>query len=713
MFNPSHRRGLALLVTAAILTACGGGSHSGVVPSLGNGPGGGGPGAGTPVTARFAFTIKGATGAASQVRPAYVSLATKSISLVVTDTKNAADNSDIYANVPAALKDLQIVDFANLTGDPNTPGQCGPDPSNPGNFKCTATFQLPVGINTVTIVDWSATDATGSKLSQQIGDYTTVQGAANAYAVILDGNAASTSVSGTTSCTNGPIGASFGSTGTTPVVLNVGFTDLAGKTIVAPGLPTIQVQDNTSTYRSTNGTISGTGGTIAFSIDQNAQTITLTPSTAPITGATLFVRGVPPNATDGLNFSALKSFGYTVGTAPPAGFLAVVEETAPASGKVDLYTVTLGATDTFTPYTVAGGGTSLAVTNSLNESKPNVDNPRAMLFNATGDLLIANGGQGGTGGDYGDFACIPAGSIATGAAVSTTSSTNADDPQSIEIGTDNSVAIGNVPTTAALNASTYTLGSVYTAAPSTRSIVNTSSLGTFDLAALPTAPQAGTFAAAITNGTTVSRVTIKSPSGSESNVTDPTIYDPHALGWDAANAQLVVAGLVNGSGQAYLDFLTVGGTIVKSIVIRDDGSGNSLMEGDLLAASPNGYVAVAGVGASGLPEVQVYDNTATRAPVGGDIPFDACTTAGCTTNVYGTNPVVTSVHFLSDTKLLVTLSDTGLVAKQGVYIYDIGQLVAPCTCFDPITGLQQANSPKQTGFQQFSTNPPLVAAYKP
>lgn len=129
--------------------------------------------------------------------------------------------------------------------------------------------------------------------------------------------------------------------------------------------------------------------------------------------------------------------------------------------------------------------------------------------------------------------------------------------------------------------------------------------------------------------------------------------------------------------------------------------------------SPNGHIAVAGVGASGLPEVQIYDNTANRATVGADIPFDACTTAICSANVYGTNPVVTSVHFLSDTKLLVTLSDTGLVAKQGVYIYDISQLASPCTCFDPITGLQQANSPEQTGFQQFSTNPPLGAAYKP
>lgn len=716
MFTPAYKRGLALVAAAALLTACGGGSHSGsVLPTVGGGAGPGGDQPfGTPVTATFAFTIKGATGAASSVRPAYVSLATKSITLQVTDTKNTGDNSDIYANVPAALKAVQPVDFANLTGDPNTPGQCGPDPSNAGNYKCTATFQLPVGTNTVAISSWSANGGTGTKLSGQIGNYVTVQGAANAYAVILDANAATTSVNGTTSCTNGSIGTTFGSTGTAPVTLNVGFTDGAGKAIVAPGLPTIQVQDNTATYRSTSGTINGTGGTVAFSINQSAQTITLTPSTTPITGVAVNVQGVPPSAGDGLSFASQKSFTYSAGNALPAGFLAVVAQTGAASGTVDLYALTLGASDTFTPYIVAGGGSTLAVTNSINENKPNIDNPRAMVFNATGDLLLANGGQGGAGGDYGDFACIPSGSISTGAAISTTSSTNADDPESIEIGTDNSVVIGNVPVGAAYNAVTYTLGSVYTAAPASRSILNSGSLGALALVAVPPYVPAGWFAAALTNGTSSSKVTLKSPSGTQTDLTDPTIYDPHALGYDSNSDQLVIASAVNATGQAYLDFYSSGNTLVKSVIIRDDGTGNSLLEGDRLAVSPNGYVAVAGVGASGLPEVQIYDNvTSTRAADGGDIPFDACVDPACSSNVYGTNPVVTSLLFLSNTKLLVTLSDTSMTSKQGVYIYDISTMVSPCTCYDPILGTQQPNSPKQTGFQQFSTNPPLAAAYKP
>jgi hypothetical protein len=523
-------------------------------------------------------------------------------------------------------------------------------------------------------------------------------------------------VSGTSACTNGAITTSFGSIGTTPVTLNVGFTDAAGKTIVAPGLPIIKVQDNTATYQSTSGTINGTGGTVGFSINQSTQTVTLTPSTSNITNAAVNVEGVPPSASDGLSFASVKSFTFSTGTAPPSSFLSVIEQLGAASGKIDLYTVSLGASDTFTPYVVSGGGTSLAVTNSVNEGKPDVDNPRAMLFDSNANLLVANGGQGGTGGDFGDFACIPAGSISTGAAVSTTTSTNALDPESIQIGTDTSVAIGNVPTSATYNAVTYVLGSVYAAAPTARNIANpggASAVGTFDVVALPTLT-AGTFAAAITNGTTISRIVIKAPGGAETSVTDATLYSPHALGWDAANGQIVSAGLVDPSNnKAYLDFFTTAGTKVKSVLIRDDGFGSSLLEGDRVAVSPDGHVAVAGVGATGLPEVQVYDNTASRAAVGGVIPYDACTTAACTANVYGNNPVVTSVHFLSNTKLLVTLGDTSTTSKQGVYTYDISQLVQPCSCFDPFTGAQQANSPKQTGFLQFATNPPLGAAYKP
>jgi hypothetical protein len=154
-------------------------------------------------------------------------------------------------------------------------------------------------------------------------------------------------------------------------------------------------------------------------------------------------------------------------------------------------------------------------------------------------------------------------------------------------------------------------------------------------------------------------------------------------------------------------------TLIKSFLIRDDGFGSSQIEGAKLAVSSGGYVAVGGLDGFGLPEVQVYDNTALRNAVGGPIPYDACSDGSCVANVYGTNPVVTSLRFLSATKLLVTLSDSSTPSRQGVYIYDITQLVPPCVCYDPNTLAQESNSPKQTGFQQFATNPPLSAAYKP
>ncbi len=642
-------------------------------------------------------------------RRKYVSSATKSVSVQVTDTKNAGTIADIYANVAAALKAVQVANFANMTGNGSIAGQCGTDPSNGGNYKCTATFQLPIGINTITITAWDAAGGTGNKLSQQISTVTTSQGAANAYAISLDANASAMTISGTAACTNGPVGASFGSVGTTPVTMSVTFTDPAGKTITAPGLPLIQILDNTSTYQSAAGTINGTGGNVSFTINQSAQTITLTPSNSAVTSATVSVKGVPANGGDGLTFAQTKSFSFSTGAAPPPSFLAVVEQTGANSGKIDLYTVTLGGSDTFSPYAVQ----SLATTSSLNEGKPDVDNPRAMVFDGSGDLLIANGGDG-IPSDYGDFACVPAGAISTGASVSTTTSTNAKDPESIALNTDTSVVVGNVPASAAYNTVAYTLGNTYAAAPISRDISNASgTLGTFDVVAVPGAAQSGTYAAAVTDGTSTSKVVMVAPNGAQTALTDSTIFSPHALAWDSFNSQLVIAsGYNNATSTAYLDFYTAAGVKVKSVLIGSDG-GYSDFEGDKVAASSSGYVAVAGLDFNGLPAVQVYDGTAARGLVGGVIPFDACADPTCATFVYGTNPVVTSLKFLSGTKLLVTLSDSNMVAKQGVYIFDVTQLTSPCTCYDPVQSAQEPASPKQTGFLNFTTNPPQAAAYKP
>jgi hypothetical protein len=706
----------AMLAASVMLTACGGGSHSAVVPGAGQGTGG--------KTLRsqsvtFVFTVPKTV--SSRVRtagnartPQYVSAATKSISIALTHVTNAGNSQDI---TPGTLPPALVVNVPNGTG--SAPGgPCVTDPLNAGNYKCTASDMLYVGNDSLTIKTFDGSGATGNVLSEFQPIETVVQGAANSFAVSLDANASTMTVSGTAACATGPVGASFGSVGTTPVNFTVAYTDPATKTIVGPGLPTLAIQDNTATYQTSTGTINGTGGTVSFSINQAAQTFTLTPSSSSVTNATVNVNATPHTAGDGLPFNKTQSFTFSTGPAPPASFLAVVEQLGTSSGKIDLYTVSLGASDTFTPYTVSGGGTSLAVTNSTNENKPDVDNPRDLLFDGNGDLLIANGGQGGAivagSPDYGDMACVPAGAIATGSTTTTTTSGNAKDPESIAIGTDSSVALGNVPASAAYDLIEDVFGTTYTPAPTSRDIANSGSLGDTAVVALSTsgANPAGTFATAITDGASVSKVAIKRPNGSETDITDSTIADPDALGFDAANNQLVIANF--NTNASYLDFYSVGSTPaqVKALLIRDDGAGNSQVEGAKVAVSPNGYVAVGGISSSGNPEVLVYDNTAARNMVGGGpIPFDSTTTSCGATYIYGQTVVVEGLRFLTNTKLLVALYSS-TAAKQGIYTYDITQTQTN-TGFDGITCSATPNSVKQTGFVNFATNPPLGAAYKP
>lgn len=440
----------------------------------------------------------------------------------------------------------------------------------------------------------------------------------------------------------------------------------------------------------------------------------------PVDAATSVPAGTahPAPMVTGDGVAPLPSAGST--TTPT--FISVVEQLTPSSGKIDLFNVTLGgsgAADTF----VAGSPASLAVTNSTNEGRPDVDNPRDMLFDNQGDLLIANGGQGGTGGDYGNFACVPAGAIATGSASTTTNSSNAVDPESIALGTDSSVAIGNVPASAGYNAVEYLLGSIYTPAPTSRDIANpggANAVGTTSIVALPTLA-AGTFAAAITNGTNISRVTIKKADGTETPISDTEISSPKGLGWDAGNSQLAIgthsittASGINHNTSKLILYNVSPVAKVKSVQLGTDPttSSDSYMFADKVAVSPDGHIAVAGGTADGPAEVRVYDNTAARNPIGGPIPFDSYTNNQCTVGNFGSVTVVYGMRWLSNTKLMIALR-ANTAGKQGVYIYDISTLVtvpAGLYRYDgnggnclPVTG----TIPKQTGFQA-TTNPPLA-----
>ncbi|MBV8643408.1 MAG: hypothetical protein JO225_05775, partial [Candidatus Eremiobacteraeota bacterium] len=335
------------------MTACNGGGAA--APRL-PGTGTGGGQTVQSASATFTFTFPKDTGSAKTRRPKYISSATKSISLQVTDTKNHGNGTDIYANVPAALKAVQFVNFANLTGNPNIPGQCGSDPSNAGNFKCTALFLLPVGDDTITMKSWDANGATGNILSENQTTVTTVQGFGNSFAITLDANANVMTVGATSGFCAGSFTVSPGQTvptvGTAPITFSVSFTDLAGKTIVNPGEPTLKIGGS-----STSGTVIGTGGNVNFNINQSTQTFTLS-ATTNNTSATIPLTAVPPNAGDGLSFSKSLSFTYQSGPGLPASFLADAQQIINGSGTVtggvvDLWTVSLGASDTITPYSTA------------------------------------------------------------------------------------------------------------------------------------------------------------------------------------------------------------------------------------------------------------------------------------------------------------------------------------------------------------------------
>jgi hypothetical protein len=729
-------KALTALIISAVLAGCGGGSHGGSVPSA---PSVAGPGAGVTsansAAATFVFTFPKPTGTSASARrsPAYLSSATKSVSLQVTDTKNSGSSADIFANVPAALKLVQVANFANLTGNPNLPGQCGTDPSNTGNYKCTAVFQLPIGIDTATVTSWDANGGTGNVLSQQVATETVLQAVANAFAVSLDANATTMSVSSTGGCSVGPVGSAFGSSGTAAVNFAAAYTDLAGKTIVQPGEPLLEIQDNTSTYQSTSGTINATGGTVAFAITQGTQSFTLTPSSTTVTSATVNIKAVPPSGSDGLSYSLAKTFTFSTGAAPPAhNFLAIIAQTGVTSGQVNFYNVTLGGSggpDTLSAYSTP----TLAVTNSINESKPDVDNPTVAAWDASGNLLIANAHNSSL--NAGNLACVPAGSITTGTNTATTTTQDVTAPAGMAVDSSaGTVAIANLTTTATYQLSQYVLSGNYTLAPVAQN-VTASGLGANAVADLPFASlTAGTMAVALsdgretdgTNGT--SEVVIKSPNGAQTvigQITTPTpwaVDKPVSLAWDALNSQLVIAN--NSAFHGQIAMYAIGGSGNAPNATQTHVIGPESYDGNtgvqdlpyLVAAAPNGTIAVAyGAWASGNSLVQVYDNTSSRNKVLGPIPFNGVTdpSGACDTYVYGGNgggDIVTSITWLSNTKLLLELQDGNNTALQGLYVFDTTASAVPAgfddrACDDTGATLAFAAAPKQTGFIQLSTTP--------
>jgi hypothetical protein len=723
-----------LLLCSALLAGCGGGARS-VAPKPASTAAAAYNGALADAT--FKITIPVPTASVKARRPAYVSSSTTKILFTL--------NSDTVGLTGAALATFNTTNLgakAVTLNSATCPGS--------GPWTCTLALKLPPGTDNLTI---SAQDASSNILSQQVQDFTVVAATANSFSTTLDANAATISLSGTQACTSGAIGSSFGSAGTTPVVLNVSYTDLAGQPIIAPGLPNLQVQANhggDTAYHNNSGTIDGTGGSVGFSIDQNAQTITLTPSTTPVSNVTVNVKAIPPS-TDGLSFAQTKTFTFAAGDAPPAhNFLAVVEQNgAGTAGQINLFTVALGgsgAADTLTPYAPAP---TLATTTSINAApdgqQPDVDFPEHVTFDSLGSLLIANGGQGGAGGDYGNFACVPPGAISTGLALATTNRTGLRVPTVIALSSNGTVALGNNPAGATTKVQEFNLGTNYV----TGSSYPDDGTNTYGvplgrpLVNLPTLT-AGTFAFGLFNGTH-SKVVVMGSTGTTSTITDSTdshLQFPYGMAWDPAQSQLIVAN--NDSYLSYLTFYTVSNppgaiTNVNSFRLQPDpdpaddcpgGNPCSGMLGQRVAVAPtSGTIAVSGLNFynsvyAGI-EIQLYDTN--RNPIG-VIPFDTANSAALACNptdptndyVYGERfTILTGLQWLSPTKLLVLLENRNKTSVQGIYIFDTSATAQPPGYWGPIspvthmcTATQPPVGPKQTFFLNVPSLVPYAAAFK-
>ncbi len=727
MTRPSHQKNLlsALASVATVSLAACGGSHSSTLPQpapvSSAAPA---PYLGPLADATFKITIPVPTTSAKARRPAYVSSSTTKIVFTL--------NSDTVGLTGAALTTFNstILGAKAVTlGSATCPGT--------GPWTCTLAIKLPPGTDTVTM---SAQDGSSNILSQQVQNFAVVAATANSFTVTLDANANVMTVTGSQLChSSSAVGSSYGSVGTSSVDFTVGYTDLAGKSIVGPGLPILAVNgfSDAATH-----SISATGGTVSVVVNQAQQKFTLTPSNANVSNANIAVTGTPASGSDGLSFTTTTNFAFSTGPAPTRPFLTVVEQLGTNSGQISLFTLPgftdTSTADTISPYTTSLGATTLAVQNN------DIDNPTGLAFDAQGDLLIANAGTNSTT-DPGSFACVPAGAIATGANAATVLTTNVDDAISIAEGTDNSVALADLRAGANYNLVQFVLNGSYQAASTTRDIANPGhTVGSFRVIAMPSLA-AGTYAAAISNGTSTYRVALKEANGTETDISDSTIVDPQDIAWDAHNAQLVIpSGRFTKTGTpgfcppagpatcfADIDFYSVGTSsppVPAQVKVIPSTYNNVYAIVYHVAVSPLGIVAVAitpSSGKNGPPVIQIYDGSAARNKISA-IPYNTLTTSclassggsGCPYINGDTCPggpcqyeysannngiAVDDLRFLSDHKLLVALQSDGN-PTEGLYIYDVSKTEQP-PGYDDGTGLAPGLAPKKTGFLQTTLRP--------
>jgi hypothetical protein len=224
--------------------------------------------------------------------------------------------------------------------------------------------------------------------------------------------------------------------------------------------------------------------------------------------------------------------------------------------------------------------------------------------------------------------------------------------------------------------------------------------GTFTVALPTLSGSTDTFAVALFGGTTP-KVTIVTSSGGLTDITDANISHPDNLAWDSTNNELVI-GNDDGSHTDVLTYTLSPATKQQTI--------NTAMTNYYTASAPDGKLAVAGASFTGTSSVQIYSSSVAARTLVTTIPFNATTTSCGATYIY--NPgVITSMSWLSATKLMISLNSSVTSAKNGIYIFDVSASQTNAG-FDDITCSAEPNGPKQTGFQQI-TNKPLGTAFKP
>ena len=319
------RPAAAFLTAAVLLAGCGGGGGSThATPPVGATRQGASSGT-APVTLTFIVpkgpSAKQRAAQTAARQPKYITAATAAIKVTLTAVNNPSTNAPI---TPAGgLPQSTTFQVTSTAQNPNSPGQCGTDPANANNIKCTETIDLPLGNDALTIAAYdgfSAGNATGNVISQQRAVAAVQQGVINTLTFTLDANAGTFTVTAPvgvtlasgTNCTGSTItGASDISatcnatiTGTNATNFNVTIVDAHGSIIPlgVPGAPALSVvSSNTSN----------------FTAAQSGNTLTITPHAVNVS-AKITLTATPPNTSgaspgDGLSTIVL---AFTVSSVP-------------------------------------------------------------------------------------------------------------------------------------------------------------------------------------------------------------------------------------------------------------------------------------------------------------------------------------------------------------------------------------------------------------